>query len=431
MASRRACAGAPPRAPDDHLNGAKGGGSGSFTDSFVVHMLRDFFILLLVVMAAEVGLKFALQVYDFTTADRRTTERAAEQLADDIRSIMLNSGGPVAARTVYPVLQRNYAKRDLAIAIEPTQTTVDSIKKTFDFTPRGIPAAWPDGRHHESRVTLRAEESCLNCHVDANLGDPLGTVYVRSYLASEIAAWWGDVQISGVLGLGKTIVHTIVLLFLLKARMEPLLSVKAAIANLSKAGCDVSIRAPVRSRDEFGELARDLNLFLDRLSHILEDLDSVLHKLRAVNTRLTTTQEHMTARYDAMRAHTGQAAASAITAAETSPPVDARWLRATEAALTAMADAINARLADSELDARLRALSADTRDAATRLEATEGSEVARSRIGTDLQRMSGELDDFGHHMREMAVMEEQMQAIAAAAQTLLNRLAPTQSSEHA
>lgn len=36
------------------------------------------------------------------------THYALEQLAADVRSIMLNQGGPVAARTVYSILRRTH-----------------------------------------------------------------------------------------------------------------------------------------------------------------------------------------------------------------------------------------------------------------------------------------------------------------------------------
>ncbi|MCH8863701.1 MAG: HAMP domain-containing protein [Proteobacteria bacterium] len=47
----------------------------------------------------------------------------------------------------------------------------------------------------------------------------------------------------------------------------------------------MSFRAPVKSADEFGELASDLNRFLDRLNQILEDLGDVL--ARATNKAVT------------------------------------------------------------------------------------------------------------------------------------------------
>lgn len=123
--------------------------------------------------------------------------------------------------------------------------TVSSIESTFDFTPLGIPAEWPIGKHHESSAQMHAEEFCLSCHIDANVGDVLGTVTVRNYFASHLLRWWEEVRLTATLGMGKVFLHTIVLFFLLKVRMEPLISLRSVIAQLAKAGSDLSHRAKV------------------------------------------------------------------------------------------------------------------------------------------------------------------------------------------
>ena len=77
-----------------------------FDDSFATHMIRDFFLVLVTVVIIELSVRFSLVVYDFHHNQELTTQIEAERLAADIKSIMLNSGGPVAARTVYPILDR-------------------------------------------------------------------------------------------------------------------------------------------------------------------------------------------------------------------------------------------------------------------------------------------------------------------------------------
>lgn len=215
---------------------------------------------------------------------------AASRIAADVKSIMLNSGGPVAARTVYPMLQASNEELGLLIAIEPSQTTIEAISSAYDFHPRGIPAKWPTGVHHTATVEIRAEEFCVSCHNTAKVGDVLGKVTVRRYLASDIDKWWEEVRLAGLLGLIKMILHTVLLYFLLCFRMEPLLSLRAVVARLAKAGTHLSFRAEIRSADEFGELARNLNLFLDRISHIVDDLHGVLSKVDAVNHHLAVVQ---------------------------------------------------------------------------------------------------------------------------------------------
>jgi hypothetical protein len=51
-------------------------------------------------------------------------QAAADELAENVRSIMRNEGGPVAARTVYPILEQNWSDLGYCIAITPSPVTV-------------------------------------------------------------------------------------------------------------------------------------------------------------------------------------------------------------------------------------------------------------------------------------------------------------------
>jgi hypothetical protein len=118
----------------------------------------------------------------FKTAEQVRVERAAQQLAEDIRAIMLNSGGPVAAQTVFPILDRNFSDLGLAVAILPSEATIESIQQTFKFKPQGLQPKWSVGEFKESSISIRGEQACLGCHVKAKVGESLGTVTVRSYI---------------------------------------------------------------------------------------------------------------------------------------------------------------------------------------------------------------------------------------------------------
>lgn len=83
-------------------------GASRFEQSFVFHMIRDFFFLLVLVAVVELAIRYAALRFDFSSKEPARVERAAQQLANDVKSIMLNSGGPLAAQTVYPILNRNY-----------------------------------------------------------------------------------------------------------------------------------------------------------------------------------------------------------------------------------------------------------------------------------------------------------------------------------
>ena len=87
-------------------------------------MIRDFLIALTAIVGIELGGRALLAWRDFLSAERNATRLVAERLASDVRDIMLNEGGPVAARTVYPILRRNHEDLGYEIAIEPSSITV-------------------------------------------------------------------------------------------------------------------------------------------------------------------------------------------------------------------------------------------------------------------------------------------------------------------
>ncbi len=274
---------------------------GSFEQSFMFHMIRDFFLLLLAVAAVEMTIRYAVLRYNFAQAEPARVARAAEQLANDVRSIMLNSGGPTAAQTVYPILNRNYDDLGLSIAVLPSAVTVESMRTTRNMEAQGLPARWVEGEHREASVQMKAEQFCLGCHVKAQVGEVLGTVAVRSYLQRKEALWWQEVRVTaGALSL-KILVHTVLLFGLMKVRMAPLLTLRATVSSLARGVMDLSPRAAVNSGDEFGELARDLNHFLDRITQVVSDLDRILAEVLVVGERLGALNRHLERQLEGLR----------------------------------------------------------------------------------------------------------------------------------
>lgn len=392
---------------------------GRFDQSFVVRMIQDFVLILLLVAVAELGLRFALVVSDFYSIEKRATEAAAERLASDIRQIMLNTGGPVAARTVYPILRRSHEDLGLKIAIEPSAVTVQSIKKTFGFTPTGIVPAWPSGTHHAATVEIKAEKFCLSCHSEAAPGDVLGTITVRNYLATHVGHWWEEVQLTGLISLFKILLHATVLFFLLRIRMEPLLSLRAVVSGLAKGGANLSLRAAVKSTDEFGELAADLNHFLDRIGHVLEDLRAVLDKIAALNHRLEAIQERVGSSLDRIDARLDETRDHAQKAQRSDVLLSLEW-RESVAALRAALEAVVRDHPQSS------ALAASFETVLTRLDTTaervEAILTAQNRVHDGLGALATEFRAFNQFVGEMALLEEKMDRIAESGRILVDRL---------
>jgi methyl-accepting chemotaxis protein len=275
--------------------------SSPFEQSFMFHMIRDFFLLLVLVATVEMGIRYAVVRYDFASKEQARVDLAAQQLANDVKSIMLNSGGPLAAQTVYPILNRNYDDMGLSIAVIPSDVTVASMKQSFKMDVKGLQPNWKVGEHLKSSVNLTAEQFCLNCHVKAKVGDVLGTVKVGSYLERKESAWWTEVRLTaGALSL-KILLHTILLFFLLKVRMAPLLSLRNTVSRLARGLMDLSPRAKVNGADEFGELAQDLNHFLDRINVVVTDLDQILNKVVDASGRLSSLNRDLEQTVDSLR----------------------------------------------------------------------------------------------------------------------------------
>ena len=392
-----------------------------FDRPFLIHLIRDFFFVLLGVIVVELGLRFALVVYEFGDHVREEIEIAADRLASDIKSIMLNSAGPVAARTVYPILRKNYGELGLIIAVEPSEATVSSIESVFNFTPKGIPrpAEWPDGDHHEFTVELTADKFCTNCHVDVKVGGVLGRITVRNYFATHLSRWWEEVQLTGVLAMGKILLHTTILFLMLKMRMAPLLSLRSTIAALGKAGSDLSSRARIESHDEFGELAHDLNLFLDRVSRIVDELSAVLAKVGKAHDDLNRVRRQMGEGVANIEARVARVTREALEARKSHPLLSEEWLQAGETVLSLLQTLSKGRALDPEQSATLERTWDRLKESSGRAREVFDQ---YDRLGQLLIGVSGDLRDLSHCKEEIAALEENMQGIADLGQTLIQRL---------
>ncbi len=391
-----------------------------FDHSFVILMVRDFFLVLVAVVVLEMGVRFLLVLYTFHNEKPEEVQVVADRLASNVRSIMLNKGGPVAAETVYPIIRRNHEELDLEIAIEPSPVTIESIRQTFDMVPEGIPAEWPEeGEYVQAKEQVRADQFCLQCHVSAEEGDTLGVITVRSYLADEVKHWWEEVRFAGLLNMGKILGHTVVLFLLLRVRMESILSLKSVVSLLAKSGSRTSHRAPVVSSDEFGELARDLNLFLDRVEQVIEDLSEVLRRLSEMTERLTGVQERMDERQPRLEGAVRDLVGESFDAAGHYNGLDEQWLASARSALESLLELARRERLPADERARLDAL---LDQFTAQVEQFERAVEQNRRVGHRLLEIDRELRAADEAFHEMARIEERMRTISARGQTLLQRL---------
>jgi methyl-accepting chemotaxis protein len=392
---------------------------GRFEQSFSFHMIRDFSLLLLLVATAELGIRYASMAYEFRNSEQVRIDRSAQQLADDIRSIMLNSGGPTAARTVYPILDRNYKELGLEIAVIPSSVTAESIQQQFKFTPLGLSTNWKVGEHIQASKTLSAEQLCLGCHVKAKVGDTLGTVVVRSYLEPKQEAWLGQVMGMASAMSVKIIIHTILLFLLLRIRMEPMLSLRSTTAALAKGVMDLSPRARVNSSDEFGELAADLNHFLDRVSLVVHDLNNILGTVVSVSEKLSILNRLLEQQLDSIRESASQTGKEWTEGNLQSQTIAAKEAGIFETLIHTLDELIATKLDGTaeavQLRSKINMLKASfesVTEIITRIPASKSG--SRS---VDDQYLT-----LSQSLREMALLEGTMQKIAESGKELVQRL---------
>ena len=397
--------------------------SSPFEQSFMFHMIRDFFLLLMAVAAVEMAIRYAALRWDFAQAEPQRVDRAAQQLANDIKSIMLNAGGPIAAQTVYPILNRNYGDLGLAIAVVPAAVTIASMKESRGMDVQGLPAQRAEGAHQAASVALKAEQFCLGCHVKAQVGDVLGTVSVRSYLARKESLWWQEVRLTaGALSL-KILAHTIVLFLLLKVRMAPLLALRSTVSGLARGVMDLSPRAAVATQDEFGELAQDLNHFLDRIALVVRDLDRILSKVVDVGARLGALNKHLEAQLDGLRDAALRGLGDGAQQQQVAQLVAAREGGAFGARVQSLVQTMDALAAAGQWPASADPL---LRDHLLRLqasfEALAGALPASQPPQAQADARVGDYRAFAQSLRDMAALEATMQAVAESGQQVLQRL---------
>ena len=392
---------------------------GRFDKSFLIHMIKDFFVVLLAVSILEFALKGASVYWKYSKNGEQQALLVAEELAENVTSIMLNEGGPVAARTIYPILDQNWESLGYEVGIVPSEVTITSIENAFGYTPTGIPISAPPEEHHKTAsVQIEASSFCLSCHSDAEVGDVLGHVVVRNYLARDFVEWWEDVKLSLGLAIAKIVLHSFLLFLILRSRMEPLLRLRAVVSGLSKAYTNLDRRVEVKTADEFGVLARDLNVFLDRIGRLVDELDGVLRRVVSVNDDIIQAQGSLRDQIDIVVTKSRSLERNAMITAKREPRLSAEWFDAMRKSV-------------SELDLALTDVE-NAPEAATLVETLRSVIVDAEAQISGSEKLYGELGILGDEaealkngISEMTRLEERMKIVIETGSNLVKRLRPT------
>jgi hypothetical protein len=223
--------------------------AGRFEQSFVFHMIRDFFLLLVAVAGGGTGDPLRACCSTTSAPPSRLACPARGRAAGQRREVdHAELGRPTggADRLPDPGPQ---PRRPGAVDRRATVGSDGRIDEGHRVAWRrracrraGRGRAPAGQRGAEGRAVLPGLPREGAGRRRAGHG---GTV--RSYLARKEAVWWQEVRLTaGALSL-KILAHTIVLLLLLKVRMEPLLSLRGTVGGLAKGVMDLS-RGPRQDR---------------------------------------------------------------------------------------------------------------------------------------------------------------------------------------
>lgn len=391
---------------------------GRFDKSFLILMIKDFFLVLLLVTILEFALKAGKVYWDYETNGVAQSEEVALELTDNVVSIMKNSGGPVAASTLYPILNQNWQELGFEIAIEPSPATSTAIEQNFGYSPIGIPiASMADGTHKAAYVDVKAEAMCISCHSNAKTGDVLGTITVRNYLGRHFELWYKDAKLTLGLAVGKIIMHSILLFLILRWRMEPLLRLRSVVSSLSKAYTDLGQRAEVRSPDEFGVLARDLNVFLDRIGGVVEELSQVLSRVVAVNDDMLQIQEDLRGQIDSVVSHSRSLERDAMFRTKQEPRLSNVWFDSVKHSIANLDKSLSGLTTNPEVSQLLEDLRAVVTNAEDQISNSEHIYLSLGKLGDEAELLKDP-------MSEMTRLEERMAAIIDTGTVLVSRLSP-------
>ena len=198
-----------------------------------------------------------------------------------------------------------------------------------------------------------------------------------------------------------------------------MMSLRATTAALAKGVMDLSPRAKVNSADEFGELAADLNSFLDRVKLLVHDLDQILSEVMSVGDRLGTLSRGLEQQLDEMRESSSHADSEGAQRSVANQIVAAREAGAFEVLMNTLDEVIAAKFTNSADAEQLRGnLLRLKKSFLTVTEAVSSSsptpEAAPSEVSQFLV--------ISQSLREMTVLEGSMQKVAESGQRLIDRL---------
>jgi methyl-accepting chemotaxis protein len=138
-------------------------------------------------------------------------------------------------------------------------------------------------------------EACMNCHTGKNLGDVIGMLSLAIPMTNAQASMQSSVMYSGlwmiaIIAVFLVAVYWLIHLFVLK----PLHSLTAISHNIAQGEGDLTKRVPVGiGSDEITGLARDFNLFIQKMHGALSLVNQATNRLAVSTIELSSTADNV------------------------------------------------------------------------------------------------------------------------------------------
>ncbi len=155
-------------------------------------------------------------------------------------------------------------------------------------------------------------QACVNCHAGKNLGDVIGMLSVAIPMTKAQASMQSSVMFSGlwmmaILGIFLLAVYWLIHLFVL----NPLHALTAISHDIAEGDGDLTKRVPVGSgSDEISGLARDLNLFIQKMHGALSLVSQATNRLATSSIELSSTADHVARAAEGQEARAVQSASA-------------------------------------------------------------------------------------------------------------------------
>jgi len=138
-------------------------------------------------------------------------------------------------------------------------------------------------------------DACVNCHTGKNLGDVIGMLSVAIPMTRAQASMQSSVLYSGlwmvaIIAMFLVAVYWLIHLFVLK----PLHDLSAISHNIAQGEGDLTKRVPVgNGSDEITGLARDFNLFIQKMHGALSLVNQATNRLARSTIELSSTADNV------------------------------------------------------------------------------------------------------------------------------------------